>query len=258
MGMCVAIVGARNCTPYGFDLARSLAADLAAQGLCIVSGLARGIDAAAHEGALSVRGRTIAVLAGGVDVPYPSSSRRLYDRIAQQGALVSEQDLGYKPRDYDFPKRNRIIAGLSRAIVVVQGVHEGDGGRKSGAIGTANRGNEFGRDVFAVPGDVHSILSSGPHHLLREGNARVCTRAGDVLDELFGRGARRVPQPDASWDRLVQGERIVMEAVAEIPSRSDGIADRTGMDAAQTNRLLTRLELLGLIHRDAAGYYRRV
>lgn len=257
LGPCLAIVGARNCNAYGLEVAHSLAADLAVEGVCIVSGLARGIDGAAHEGALSVGGSTIAVLAGGVDRPYPAASRRLYDRIAETGALLSERSLGFEAHKHDFRRRNRIIAAISHAVVVVQGAIR-PGGRTSGALITANAAAELGRGVLAVPGDIGSILSTGPHQLLRD-HAWLCTRASDVFDrcpELLPatRSLLERPIPEG----LPDDERAVLEAIMVEPGRADGVARHTGLDLLTASRLLTRLELKGWLRRASAGIYQRV
>lgn len=251
LGPCVAIVGARAPTSYGLEVARALAADLASTGICIVSGLARGIDAAAHEGALSVGGATIAVLGTGVDRPYPAANRRLYDRIAETGAIVSELELGADPRKEHFPARNRIIAGLSLGVVLVQGR-----AGKSGALGTARAAMDLGREVLAVPGDVRSDLSGGPHELLRDG-AHLCAGAGDVLGVLRNELSR--PPPDRPSDVLPRdpSEATVLAALSTGPARADQVAARGGLDVVTVNRVLTRLELNGSIIRGAAGVYRR-
>lgn len=256
LGECVAIVGARNCTPYGIAFARGLAADLAAEGLCIVSGLARGIDASAHEGALWAGGTTIAVLAGGVDVPYPALSQGLYRRVIARGAVISERAPGAKPYKQHFLERNRIIAGIARAVVMVQGEFV-ELGKKSGALITANKAAEFGRDVLAVPGDVNAVVSEGPHQLLREG-AAICTRASDVLEKVRGSTSTRTPRLREIPEDFPAPERAVLEAVTTAPARSNAVATRSDMPIADVNRLLTRLELRGWIARDVAGYYRRL
>jgi len=186
MPRTVGIVGSRNPTPYGIEIAHTLASGLAHAGITIVSGMARGIDAAAHEGALAARGTTIAVLGTGVDNPYPASNRELYERIAANGSVISEQDLGMEGLKYNFPKRNRIIAGLSLAVVVVQA------SLRSGALSSAAHARENNRDVLAVPGDIRSPVSAGVHELIRDG-AGLCTSARDVLDAIGPELARLEP-----------------------------------------------------------------
>jgi len=257
LGACVAIVGARNCSSYGLEIAHGLARDLATEGICIVSGLARGIDAAAHEGALAAGGTTIAVLGGGVDVIYPSASKDLYQRVLAAGALVSEKPLGTKPEKRFFPERNRIIAGLSHAAVIVQGELRTDG-KKSGAMITANHANDCGRDVLAVPGDIRSILSAGPHQLIREGGSGICTGISDVYAHCpaLKRDARR-PEAKPLPEGLTPEQRALLEAMMVEPGRAEALANRAGVDQLAAIRVLTRLELQGLAARSPSGVYRR-
>lgn len=190
----VAIVGSRACTTYGEHASVTLAADLGMRDRNIISGLAYGVDAAAHRGALGVRGTTVAVVASGVDEPYPSANSNLARRIGEAGALVSELPPGYRPTRYAFLARNRIIAALSDAVVVVEAA------ARSGAKNTASWGNEMGRPVLAVPGPITSSLSATPHKLIRDGEAILVTCADDVeavlsplgtVEEPSGRGQER-------------------------------------------------------------------
>jgi len=176
-GLAIAIVGSRRPTPYGVEVAESLGAELAARGVTIVSGLARGIDTAAHRGALAGGGRTLAVLGSGIDVVYPPENRDLLGEIERQGAVVSEFPRGTAPRPYNFPARNRTIAGLALGVVVVEA------SERSGALITASLAADLGREVFAVPGRVTSEVSRGPHGLLRDGAILVRDWA-DVVQEL--------------------------------------------------------------------------
>lgn len=186
---CVAIVGTRRPTAYGARMARMLAADLAARGVTVVSGMAEGIDMAAHEGALEGGGRTLAVLGCGVDVVYPASNADLMHRIIQQGAVVSCFEMGVKPSRGHFPYRNRIISGLSLGTLVV----EAPAG--SGALITARNAAEQGREVYAVPGEAGAYNSRGPHALIREG-AKLVETAEDILVELNVAPAHRQPAPE--------------------------------------------------------------
>ena len=245
LGPCVAIVGARGPTAYGLEAARGLAGDLASLGICIVSGMARGIDAAAHEGALDAGGTTIAVLGTGVDRAYPAVHRTLYARIAEAGAVVSELPLGAGARKEHFPARNRIIAGMSLATILVQARKE-----RSGAMGTVERAAHFGREVLAVPGDVRSELSTGPHRLLKEG-AALCAGASDVLDVLGDRLA------DAGLPGFGSIERRLLAELKEDKLRSpESLAVALGLDAIEAARALGRMELAGAVARDGAGYRR--
>src|SRR6058998_678326 len=178
--LALAIVGSRRPTPYGLAVAERLAADLAARGVTVVSGLARGIDSAAHRGALRAGGRTIAVLGSGVDVIYPPENRRLAAQIEGSGSVVSQFAPGTPPLAHHFPLRNRVIAGLSLGVVVVEAAE------RSGALITARLAAEFGREVMAVPGPVTSPASRGAHALIRDGAALV-ERGEDVIAELPAR-----------------------------------------------------------------------
>jgi DNA processing protein len=252
LGPMVAIVGTRRPTPYGLDIAARLAADLARAGICVVSGMALGVDAAAHEGALRAGGRTLAVLGSGADVRYPADNAGLYARIVGGGAVVSELPPGSDPRREHFPLRNRIIAALSLGVVFVQG----RAGR-SGAMGTASRAHELDREVLAVPGDVRAAMSSGPHAVLREGWGSICTDANDVLSVLApelgwaveGRHALVIP-PGLSPER-----RSALAALGDGPATASVLAARAGLDLAIMRSALSGLELAGLVTRDIAGVF---
>ena len=247
----VAIVGSRAATPYGLAVAERLAGDLAASGLVIVSGLARGVDSAAHRGALAAGGITVAVLGSGVDVIYPAEHKSLAKAIDERGAVVSELVPGTAPLQEFFPRRNRIISGLSRAVVVIEA------GEKSGSLITARCALDQGRDVLAVPGNVLSGRSRGAHALLRDG-AKIVESAVDILEELgmargdggsAPAGGNVEPRPaDPVLDCLTPGEACDL----------DEISERSGL---QTPRLLPRLfelELLGLVRRAGGGRFVRV
>jgi DNA processing protein len=175
--LCVAVVGSRKATWYGLDMSKKLSSELARHGVTIVSGMARGVDSKAHYGALEAGGRTIAVLGCGVDVVYPKENRNLMDEICKKGAVISEYLPGTEPIPFNFPARNRIISGLSKGVIIVEA------SEKSGSLITADYALEQGRDVFAVPGNINSMNSSGTNRLIREG-ARIITCAGDILDEM--------------------------------------------------------------------------
>jgi DNA processing protein len=249
---CVALVGARKATPYGVEIGRMLAADLAAAGLCVVSGMAMGIDAAVHEGALAVPGgATMAVLGTGIDVAYPPSSGPLYKRIAVGGTLLSQFPPGTSGFKANFRIRNLTIAALSLAVVVVQGRHP-----KSGALITAEAAAKLGRLVYAVPGDVRADVSSGPHELLRDG-ARPCTCAGDVLEELGVELQRSTALGDFSLPPgLSAVERAVMTALFAEPARPEAVAALAEVDPPTALRTLSRLEIGGLVGRAPGGAFR--
>ncbi|MGZ6528088.1 MAG: DNA-processing protein DprA [Actinomycetota bacterium] len=244
LGPPVAIIGARGPTAYGLDFARRLGADLASAGICVVSGMARGIDAAAHEGALAAGGTTIAVLGTGVDRPYPLVNRPLYARIAEHGAVISELPLGTPAYKSNFRARNRIIAGLSLGTVVVQAR-----GERSGAMTTAKHCERFGRDVLAVPGDVRSELSAGPHQLLRDG-AALCAGAADVLETLSQRLAEAAPS------RFGSLQAVLLGVLTARPATVDALAVRVDADPLAVARALGRLEMAGAAVRELGGYRR--
>ncbi|HEX3702397.1 MAG TPA: DNA-processing protein DprA [Vicinamibacterales bacterium] len=244
----VAIVGSRAATPYALEIAGQLAADLASRGLTIVSGLARGVDSAAHRGALTGGGETIAVLGSGVDVMYPPEHAPLARDIEQRGAVISELVPGTPPNAIFFPQRNRIISGLSRAIVVIEA------GQKSGSLITARCALDQGRDVLAVPGNVLSGRNRGAHALLRDG-AKIVESADDILEELglclHGGAAAEAASPGPRADPilacLTRGE----------PCDLDTIADRTGLPSSKLLPRLFELELQGCVRRAGGGRFVR-
>lgn len=236
----VAIVGARACSDYGSHVAFMLARTLAAAGALVVSGLARGIDAAAHRGALEAGGPTAAVLGCGIDRDYPSAHAALARRIVAAGAIVSEYPPGVEPAPWRFPARNRIIAGLSDAVVVVEARE------RSGALITAELALEEGREVLAVPGPITSSLSAGTNALLRHGAAPVLS-ADDVL-AVLGLEAPPQPQPEGAGG-------AILAALRESPAGIDALVRATGLPADRVAAELARLELDGLV-RPGDGLYR--
>lgn len=242
----VAIVGSRAGSEYALAVAERLAADLSACAVSVVSGLARGVDAAAHRGALAGNGVTIAVLGSGVDVMYPPEHGGLARDIAVRGAVISELVPGTPPQPYLFPLRNRIISGLVRAVVVIEA------GEKSGSLITARCAIEQGRDVLAVPGNVLTGRNRGAHALLRDG-ARIVESADDILEELGmarrGEPARPgAPAADPVLSCLTPGE----------PLNLDVIADRSGLTAARLLPRLFELELDGRVRRVGGGRFIRI
>jgi DNA processing protein len=230
----VAIVGARACSPYGRQVARRLGRELAAAGLVVVSGLARGVDAEAHRGALERDGHTVAVLGCGIDRDYPAAHATLASQVVERGIVVSEYAPGVEPAPWRFPARNRIIAGLCGATVVVEARE------RSGALITADFALEEGREVFAVPGEITSALSAGSNALLRLG-ATPLTAAEDVL-EAYG----IVPEPPAP-PSISDEAATVLEGVRAAAASADELARATGIDAARLAALVTELELAGLV-----------
>jgi DNA processing protein len=244
----VAIVGSRAGSPYACAVAKNLAADLAARGIAVVSGLARGVDSAAHRGALEAGGTTIAVLGSGADVVYPREHAMLAVQMEGAGAVVSELAPGTPPRKHFFPLRNRIISGLSRAVVVVEA------GDRSGSLITARAALEQGRDVLAVPGNVLTGRNRGAHALLRDG-ARLVETAEDIVDEL------RLPRPDhVRFALLPEAPRDpVLDALTPgEPADLDAIAEKSGLMTAQLLPRLFELELQGVVARAGGGRFVRV
>jgi DNA processing protein len=238
----VAIVGARSCSSYGAGVARELARELARAGVVVVSGLARGIDGEAHRGTLEGGGRTVAVLGCGIDRDYPRSHSELARRVREHGAVVSEYPPGVEPAPWRFPARNRIIAGLCAATVVVEARE------RSGALITADFALELGRDVFAVPGEITSALSSGTNDLLRQGAAPLLS-AGDVLEALGLESAVRQLPP------LSPAGSQVLRLLADGARDADDIARASGRTTAEVAAVLVELELAGVAS-EADGLYR--
>jgi DNA processing protein len=244
MRPAVAIVGARSCSPYGAQIARDVARELAGAGVVVVSGLARGIDGEAHRGALAGGGLTVAVLGCGIDRDYPRAHADLARRIAESGLVVSEYPPGVEPSPWRFPARNRIVAGLALATVVVEAR------RRSGALITADFALEAGREVFAVPGEITSSLSEGTNDLIRQG-ATPLLAAGDVLEAL---GIEREP-PAAAPASLSPEAREVWSALRARAMTLDELSQATGVGAAEVAVALTELELAGLVA-GGDGVYR--
>lgn len=234
----VAIVGSRRATRYGLAVAEKLAGELAGSGVTVVSGLARGIDTAAHQGALAAGGRTAAVLGCGVDVGYPAANRKLKDEIVMAGAVISEFPLQTTPQPWHFPIRNRIVSGLSSGVVIVECAE------KSGALITADFALEQGREVMAVPGNITSEMSRGPNMLIRQG-ARPVENAGDVLEELGLDRLFRVARPDAPAVRVSPEEEAVNNTLSNDPVTLDHIVERSGLAAQKALAALTFLEMKG-------------
>jgi DNA processing protein len=251
----LAVVGSRRATPYGRDTARRLARDLASSGLTIVSGLARGIDAAGHEGALAATGRTIAVLGSGLDDLYPREHRKLADQIAERGAILSELDLDEPPLAQNFPRRNRIITGLALGTLVVEAA------AKSGSLISARLALDQNREVFAVPGPIGSPGSEGVHGLLRDG-ARLVTRAEDVIEELREevREALRHRAPVArepATEALDSEERALLTLLRARHDALDldSILDSLPLPVDRALAALSRLEVQGRVTRLPGGLY---
>lgn len=250
----IAIVGTRVPTPYGLRIAQRLAAELTQLGITIISGLALGIDAAAHEGALEVKGRTLAVLGSAVDEIFPKQNQKLAESIVENGALVSEFALGTKPDHWTFPQRNRIISGLSLGTIVIEG------GYKSGAMITAKLALEQGREVFAVPGNVELEQSKGPHWLIKQG-AKLVESVDDVLEELKHvmsvepvKSVNSVEKPNYSG--LTDDEQQVISRLSKEPIHIDNLITITGLPVSKVLSLLTMLEVKNLACQLPGKYFR--
>lgn len=252
----VAIVGTRGASPYGLSIAKRLGADLARSGVTVVSGLAEGIDGAAHEGALEAQGRTIAVLGHGLSHLYPSSHRRLAERIVGSGALISQFPMEAPPERFRFPERNRVIAGLSLGVVVVEAP------LGSGALITAHEAVEAGREVFAVPGPVTSPNSQGCHELLKEG-AKLVQGVEEILEELVPQWKLRRTEsphppttvfPDLTIEQSAVFKAIPVASATEV----DTLALATSLAPHRLLSILTELELKGLVTQVPGQGYTRL
>jgi DNA processing protein len=260
---CVSIVGARTCSPSGAEIAAGLAGAVARAGGCVVSGGARGIDAAAHRGALDAgraegEASSVAVLGCGIDIAYPAGNRRLLERVARHGAVISEYPPGTPAEPFRFPARNRIVAGLSRAVLVVEGAPG------SGSMITADHALDLGREVFAVPGAVTSELAAAPLALIREG-AGLIRGPDDLLEDLGlmvpSRGRRdRDSSRDGAMASVPPGlsgvEELVWKAL-RAPSSADALARQAGIDVRGLMGALTGLEIQGLVRHVGGRFERR-
>ena len=248
----VAIVGSRRCTGYGRWAARSLARGLSGAGVCVVSGMAFGVDAAAHEGALRGRGGTVAVLGGGPERASPASLGRLYDRLVSEQLVVSEFPPGTTPRARNYPRRNRVVAALSSAILVVEAA------RRSGALITAREGLAAGRDVLAVPGPIDSATSAGTNQLIREGAVPV-TCCADVLEVVGPVAPLSQDGSDAAAEAPLDGpDARLVDALSAGTTGIDELRIRTGLPLAEIRGGLVRLRLQGAVRACGGDRFCRV
>ncbi len=237
----VSIVGSRRPTSYGKMVAEKLSSELSSMGFTVVSGLARGVDTAAHKGALAGGGRTVGVMGSGIDVPYPPENKALMERAGRSGCVLSEFPPGMPPNRENFPRRNRLISGLSMGVLVV----EAGGG--SGALITARYALEQGKEVFAVPGNINSPASRGANDLIKEG-ARAVTRAEDIVQELAPllRGFIKKQKKQAPSD-MGGDEKTLCDIMSEEPRHIDALSRQAGMPAAKALSVLLGLELRGIV-----------
>ena len=256
----LAVVGSRHATAQGREHAMRFSEELSHAGLSVVSGLALGIDAAAHEGGLRGPGSTVAVIGTGCDIDYPPRNRDLAERIAQGGCIVSEYALGMPPLSANFPRRNRVISGLAQAVLVVEAA------ARSGSLITARMAAEQGRDVFAIPGSIHAPLSKGCHQLIRQG-AKLVETTQDILEELPQRQAVAGTAPAMVAPAFVAAGAMgdvdpaslqVMRAMGHDPVDVDTLAQRCGLDAAALAAILLGLELQGCVEVLPGAHYRCV
>ena len=251
----VAIVGSRKASLYGLRMAKSIARDLSRAGVVVVSGLALGIDSAAHEGALSADGSTLAVLGGGLARLYPSKNKKMAEAILKKGALISEYPMEMEPRPEYFPLRNRLISGLSQAVLV------GEAGNKSGALSTADAALEQGRDVLAIPGNADSERSAGTNALLKQG-AKLVTSAADVLEELkMNKGkSNDAPQQLHSEKKIFDlnpDEAKLFSLLMNEPLPIDTLVEESGISASLVITHISRLQMKGYVKELPGKYFVR-
>lgn len=254
----VAIVGSRRASSYGLNMAETISCQLAQCGVTVISGMARGIDTYAHNGAIKGKGSTIAVLGCGLDIAYPVENKELMKKIIECGAVVSEYLPGMQPLPQNFPARNRIISGLSLGVVVVEA------NEKSGSLITANFALEQGREVFALPGNISSSLSRGSNKLIKEG-AKIVTDIQDILEELnvcriTNNMSNDFQVRDIAMQKVFKGleddERKVAECIMQEPLHIDILAQKTGFSMQVLNSLLVMMELKGVVKQEPGKIFR--
>ncbi len=253
----IAVVGSRKATTYGKTSAIRLCKELAAKGISVVSGMARGIDTAAHSGALSGGGHTVAVLGSGLERIYPRQNLKLFERIAENGAVISEFPLRAEPEPHHFPQRNRIISGMALGTVVVEAT------QRSGSLITARLAGEQGREVYAVPGSVHAPTAKGTHDLIKQG-AKLVENAADIIEEVAPHiSGHIIDGPDgsvvapASSAALSEEEADVLKAVGHYPVHIDELARQCKQGMGELTAILAQLELMGAIHQEPGKFFIR-
>ncbi len=252
----IAVVGSRNATYYGISTTRRICSDLVEKGMTIVSGMARGIDTAAHLGALMGRGRTVAVLGSGLEHIYPAENDRLFKKISENGAVISEFALDALPEAHHFPLRNRIISGMSLGTLVVEAT------RRSGSLITARLAAEQNREVFAIPGSIQSFKSAGTHVLIKQG-AKLVEHVQDIIDELnlqgqlsdCKSGVLRSPDEVAARQLLSPEEDAVFKSLDYYPVHSDELVRKLSLNSGKLMAILLQLEIKGLVQHSPGNYF---
>jgi DNA processing protein len=257
----IGMVGTRRPTLYGTQMAERLGRELAARGLIVVSGMARGIDAISHQGVLAVNGRAVGVLGTGIDVCYPKENRKLYEKVLERGAIISEFPLGTHPAPENFPVRNRIVAGMPLGVVVVEGA------QYSGSLITARLAMEFGREVFAVPGNVTQPVSFAPNLLIKQG-AKLVTNGEDVIEELptpIRAVLVRAEAPETEQRNLLAAaslnpsEKKIYDLLSvDDPKHIDDIVENSGLNSSEVLATLFDLEMKGIVRQLPGKQFSRV
>lgn len=249
----LAVVGSRNATSYGISTTRRICSDLVEKGMTIVSGMARGIDTAAHVGALMGKGRTVAVLGSGLEQIYPAENDKLFKKITENGAVISEFPLNALPEAHHFPLRNRIISGMSLGTLVVEAT------RKSGSLITARLAAEQNREVFAIPGSIHSFKSAGTHVLIKQG-AKLVEHVHDILDELKLQsqapyGKAESPKEGIIRHLLSSEEDAVLKSLSSYPVHSDELVRKLSINSGKLMAILLQLEIKELVQHTPGNYF---
>ena len=255
----IAVVGSRKATAYGKINAKSLAGELAAKGVGVVSGMARGIDTAAHIGAMEAGGRTVAVLGSGLECVYPEENLKLFHKIAENGAVISEFSLDAKPEPHHFPQRNRIISGMALGTVVVEAAG------RSGSLITARLAAEQGREVFAVPGSIHAATAQGTHKLIRQG-AKLIDNVQDIIEEIAPQLSTAPDHPpgvesdrhcaeNPAQSSLAAEEARLLEAMGPYPVHIDALARRCNLEIGPISAILLQLELKGIVVQEPGKFF---
>ena len=251
--LSIAIVGTRHPTPYGQQIAEQFGKEFAKLGIPTVSGLARGVDTFVHTSTLKASGRTIAVIGSGLDVPYPPENKKLLDKISAKGAVISEFPMGTKPDAPNFPRRNRIISGLTLGTVVIESAEDG------GAMITATTALDQGREVFAVPGNITEKRSRGAHKLIKEGRAKLVSNIDDILEELqFDTGIKKRGKVQEQKPDLTLFEQKIYEVISSEPTHIDSIAETAKISPTDALVNLLSLEFKGLVRQLPGKFFTKV